>query len=85
LQRGNLRLRNVFDAQIGHSLMDQEYLGASPEGRRVYRAPVDSTWFVVVDAKDKEKFDRIGKGSLVISPDGRRVAYVAEAGTKAVV
>ncbi len=39
-----------------------------------------NTWFVVVDGKEAKRYD--GIGTLIFSPDSKRMAYVAGAGNK---
>jgi hypothetical protein len=43
---------------------------------------VDDRQFVVVDGIEGKQYDSIGEGTLVFSPDSRRVAYAAQAANK---
>ena len=42
----------------------------------------DAQWLVVIDGQEGPEFDGIARNSLVFSPDGTRVAYVAITGDK---
>ena len=75
----NKGIFEILTSRIDVPSETKESLRVSTDGRRVYGAPVDSTWFVVVGADEKRKYDRVGKDSLVFSPDSRHVAYLAEA------
>jgi len=63
----------------------------SPDSQRMAHAvrvgkwAVVEKWAVVVDGKEEKLYDRIGEESLTFSPDSRRVAYVAQDGSKSLV
>ena len=46
------------------------------------RARRGGKWLVVVDGVEGKEYDGIGKGTLVFSPDSKRVAYEAQRGGK---
>jgi Tol biopolymer transport system component len=57
-------------------------LAFSPTGVPVYAARRDKAWFVVLDGVEGKEHGRVGTYSIRFSPDGKRVAYWATAGTK---
>jgi len=59
-------------AYVGFRTVSQEIFKHLPP----YRIPVKH--FLVLDGSEGEPFDRIVRGSVVFSPDSRRVAYAAE-------
>ena len=64
-------------ARIDFASWVKESFAVSRDNRRAaYVAVTDNQWYVVLDGKERRRYDAIGP-SLTFSPDGERLAYVA--------
>jgi len=79
----NRTVSERFIAQVDFSSWIGESFKVSPDSKQVaYRAKIGEKQIVVVDGKEGEQYDGIGKDSLIFSPDSKRVACAAGIGEK---